>query len=68
MSEEKRVCRCGFQVHEPHIHPKPVYGIGGWMLLLLGATPKPQRIEYRCGRCDHLFGYTTDPELLRRVD
>ncbi len=65
---EEQLCRCGTDRFAPLVVPSPVFGAFGWFLLVLGATPKPLRVEYRCSRCNHYFGYTTDPEVLKKVN
>ena len=62
------LCACGYDRKSPFVYLSPVYGFGGWILLLFGATPRPLRVEYRCTRCKHFFGYTQDPEVLKKIN
>lgn len=63
MSDRK--CRCGHDITHPMVHPDPKYSLGGWFLLLLGATPTPTHAVYQCGRCMETLGITRDPKVLR---
>jgi hypothetical protein len=36
----------------------------GWVLLIVGVTPQPRRVVFRCRRCDFVFGETRDPRVL----
>lgn len=63
----EKVCPCGYDRFAPLVYQNPVYGVLGWLALILGATPKPKRVEYRCSRCQYFFGYTIDPEILKKV-
>jgi len=33
---------------------------------MLGITPRPDRIVFRCRRCEKSLGVSRDPELLKR--
>jgi hypothetical protein len=61
----ERKCRCGHDIHNPLVHPDPKYSLGGWCLLLLGATPTPTHAIYRCSRCGEILARTRDPKVLR---
>ncbi len=63
----QRTCRCGHTRSHPMVQPDPKYSLWGWLLLGLGATPRPIRVEYRCVRCQALFGATTDPAVLKKI-
>lgn len=58
-------CRCGFDVKHPMIETNEHYNVPGWMLLLMGGTPRPVRVDYRCTRCQTVLATSTDPEVLR---
>lgn len=66
--DNSSACACGYTVDAPMVQQEPVYGFWGWVLLILGATPTPKRVLYRCTRCGHVFGSTTDPAILRRIN
>lgn len=48
-AEKKRVLRCG--CGSTRLEKTPSYGFVGWVLLLFGATPEPDGVEYHCTRC-----------------
>lgn len=58
-------CRCGHDLSHPSVHPEPKYTTGGWLLLLVGATPTPTHAVYSCSRCMQILGITRDPKVLR---
>ncbi|MCS6915947.1 MAG: hypothetical protein RMK29_01180 [Myxococcales bacterium] len=60
-------CRCGHDRTHPLVVPEPRYGLGGWLLLGLGATPRPREIAFRCTRCQQVLAISRDPEDLRRL-
>lgn len=61
----EKVCACGYDVTHPMVETHEHYGLGGWLLLFMGATPVPVRIDYRCSRCERVLSTTTDPKTLR---
>lgn len=63
MSDNK--CPCGYEIGNPQVHPEPKYSLGGWLLLLCGATPTPRHAAYTCGRCGTVLGITRDPKILK---
>lgn len=43
------------------------YTLWGWIQLsMLGITPLPDRIVFRCRRCSKSLGVSRDPALLRK--
>lgn len=60
-----KACRCGYDLTHPMVETHDHYGIGGWFLLMMGATPVPVRIDYRCSRCGVVLATTTSPKALR---
>jgi hypothetical protein len=60
-----KTCRCGHDRSNPLVHPEPKYSFGGWLMLMLGATPTPKRAEFRCSRCQQVLGVTRDPKILK---
>ena len=60
-----KTCRCGHDRTNPLVHPEPKYSFGGWLMLLLGATPSPMYAVYFCGRCGQSLGISRDPKVLR---
>lgn len=60
-----QTCRCGHDIKHPLVHPEPKYTTGGWLMLLLGATPNPTHAQYVCSRCSMILGVTKDPKILR---
>ena len=62
-----RKCLCGHDRSHPEIQQEPEYTLWGWIQLsMLGITPLPDRIVFRCIRCKKSLGVSRDPALLRR--
>jgi len=58
-------CPCGYDIRHPMVETKEHYSSLGWLLLFMGATPLPIRVDYSCTRCDVVLGTTTDKTVLR---
>jgi hypothetical protein len=57
-------CSCGYRRSHHFVSEEAEYTVIGWVLLIVGVTPQPRRVVYRCRRCDFIFGETTDPRIL----
>ena len=63
----QRTCACGHTRGHPEVAQDPEYTLWGWIQLsMLGITPLPERIVFRCRRCGKSLGVTRDPALLRK--
>ena len=63
----ERKCPCGNTRTHPEVAQDPEYTLWGWIQLsMLGITPLPDRIVFRCRRCQKSLGVSRDPALLRR--
>jgi len=60
-------CSCGYDRSHAKVEKNPSYGPFGWALLMLGATPVPRHVEYKCKKCGESLGTSDDPEEIRRV-
>ena len=58
-------CHCGYGLDHPFVVPELHFSPPKWVLLVLGATPYPSRVDYHCTRCDDVLKSTSDPEVLR---
>ncbi len=64
---EPKKCLCGHTRDHPEVQQDPEYTLWGWIQLsMLGITPLPERIVFRCIRCKKSLGVSRDPELLRK--
>lgn len=62
-----RRCLCGHDRAHPEVAQDPEYTLWGWIQLsMLGITPLPERIVFRCRRCQKSLGVSRDPALLRK--
>ena len=63
----ERKCLCGHTRSHPEVAQDAEYTLWGWIQLsMLGITPLPDRIEFRCRRCAKSLGVSRDPALLRK--
>ncbi len=63
----QRTCECGHTRSHPEVAQDPEYTLWGWIQLsMIGITPRPDRIVFRCRRCKMSLGVSRDPELLKR--
>jgi hypothetical protein len=63
----ERKCACGHTRGHPEVAQDPEYTLWGWIQLsMLGITPLPERIVFRCRRCQKSLGVSRDPALLRK--
>jgi len=63
----QRTCACGHTRGHPEVAQDPEYTLWGWIQLsMLGITPLPERIVFRCRRCSKSLGVSRDPALLRK--
>ncbi len=57
-------CQCGHDLENPYVVPELHFAPLKWVLLCLGATPYPSRVDYTCTRCNATLAHTKDPEVL----
>lgn len=63
----ERTCPCGHTRGHPTVAQDPEYTLWGWIQLsMLGVTPLPDRIVFRCRQCQKSLGVSRDPALLRK--
>ncbi len=53
-------CKCGFRIEHPLVQPRLHFSPPKWVLLCLGATPYPSRVDYLCTRCSVVLDSTDD--------
>lgn len=59
-------CRCGYDKRHPMVRPVKRYGVTGAMLLMMGYTALPRRIDITCPTCGAVFNAITAREELVR--
>lgn len=66
-SMKERRCHCGHRRGDPEIQEEPEFTTWGWLMLsMLGMTPRPHHIVFRCMYCRAELGTSRDPKLLAR--
>jgi hypothetical protein len=48
------------------VTPETEYGVFGWIRMLIGGTPTPTRVRYRCRVCNQVFDETDDRAVLEQ--
>ena len=66
MSVETVKCVCGNEPGNRYVETKCHYSFWGWFALSFGMTVSPKSVDYLCRQCGRTFGWTDDPEVLRR--
>jgi hypothetical protein len=60
-------CRCGHARDHEHVAQEPEFTFWGWILLsILGISPKPDHIVFRCTKCGDKLGISRDKALIDR--
>jgi hypothetical protein len=59
------VCRCGFARDHYMVSAEPDYTFWAWILMTVGISASPERIRYRCRRCDQVLEETREPAVLK---
>jgi DNA-directed RNA polymerase subunit RPC12/RpoP len=57
-------CRCGFRLAHPLVGPRLHFSAPKWVLLCMGATPYPSRVDYVCSRCSVVLDSTNEKKVL----
>ena len=64
-AQKNKTCHCGHHMGDPAIQEEPEYTTWGWIMLsMLGMTPRPDHISFRCMYCRKELGQSRDPKLL----
>jgi hypothetical protein len=58
-------CKCGFDLSHPMVAPALRFSAPKWVLLCMGATPYPSRVDYECTRCHEVLATTDAAEVLQ---
>jgi hypothetical protein len=68
MTGAKRTCPCGHDREHNMVSPEPEYGILGYVRLMIGGTPTPRYVRFRCRKCNQVFDGSADPaELVKHL-
>ena len=57
-------CKCGYRLDHPMVAPRLHFSPPKWILLCLGATPYPSRVDYCCSRCEVVLQSTFEQKVL----
>lgn len=57
-------CRCGLDLSHPLVQPTLQFSALKWLILCMGATPYPSRVDYTCSRCNTVLDSTTKKQIL----
>ncbi|MFZ5630300.1 MAG: hypothetical protein ACOY5B_14310 [Spirochaetota bacterium] len=67
MTDLRQTCECGKLASEANVYARGIYRRHDRVLLSLGATRRPIKVEIRCTRCQHVFAVTDDASLRERT-
>jgi hypothetical protein len=59
-------CRCGHDATHPTVRPTKRYGWWGAMVLIMGFTSRPTRIDLICSTCGSVIESITDRKTRER--
>jgi hypothetical protein len=62
----EKTCRCGHDRNHPRVSVEADHGVLGYLRLMIGGTPVPKRIRWRCRVCNEVLGESTDYEDRRQ--
>ena len=60
----ERRCSCGNGVDDFWVRPDCRYSLFGSLMYLIGATPRPVRVDYKCARCGEVVASSRDEDVL----
>ena len=60
-------CRCGYGRWHFNVGTDAHYSVVGWFLLMMGATPEPTSIDFRCKKCGDSLGSSREMKDFRRA-
>ena len=58
-----RTCGCGFKRGDDLIQPKAHYSWGAWVLMVIGISSCPEKIDFACIKCGEILESVTDKNL-----
>ncbi|GAB4432644.1 MAG: hypothetical protein OHK0011_15540 [Turneriella sp.] len=67
MTDLRQACECGKVANEANVYARGIYRRHDRVLLSLGATRRPIKVEIRCTRCQHVFAVTDNAALRERT-
>jgi hypothetical protein len=59
-------CRCGHDRHHKKVSAEAEHGVLGYARLIIGGTPIPKLVRFRCRDCGQVIEETDDPEVRRQ--
>ncbi len=57
-------CRCGHTRDHKKVTAETEHGVLGYVRLMIGGTPMPKRVHFRCRDCGQVIETSEDPAVL----
>lgn len=65
--EEAESCRCGHTAEHHMVSARLTYTVWRrFLVVLLGVSAAPIRVDYQCRVCKDMFDFTVDPKRLKK--
>jgi hypothetical protein len=61
-----KTCRCGHDRNHKMVTAESVHGPLGYLRLMIGGTPVPKRVKFRCRTCGEIFEESSDYDVCRQ--
>lgn len=61
-----RLCRCGHGIDHPRVSVETEHSPLGYFRLIIGGTPVPKKVRWRCRTCGQTLAESTDYEERRQ--
>jgi hypothetical protein len=61
-----RTCRCGHGRDHKMVTAESEHGALGYLRLIIGGTPVPRKVKFRCRQCGQLFDESVDYDVRRQ--
>ena len=66
MSDAGRTCRCGHGRDHKMVTVETEHGVLGMIRLIIGGTPTPRKVRFRCSTCNQVFDESTERAVCER--
>jgi len=63
--ENSKSCKCGYKMGDPWIVPNSEYTFLGWLIVSIGISHPPVRVNFQCEKCRETIYTITDKKELK---
>jgi len=61
----KELCRCGYKLGDPWVVPKSIYSFWGLLIVSIGISHTPSKLNFQCDKCGEVLKVITDKKVLK---